>query len=171
MRNAILVDINGTLSDVSKVIHFIQGPDKDWEGFFGNMNNVPPNRMVKEFVNAMRQAQNGFVIVLVSGAPDRYKNQTINWLRQHSIKYDDIFFRPEWDKRRGWQFKKTIYEKKIKNLYNVRLVLDDKADACKTWTDLGLECWNLPSDMDDANRPQSNEPGKRFAHLVRGFRR
>lgn len=170
MRNAILVDINGTLSDVSKVVHFIQGAEKDWEGFFGNMNNVPPNPMVKEFVKAMKQSQNGFMIVLVSGAPERYKPQTVEWLKKHSIKFDDIFFRPEWDKRRGWQFKKTIYEKLIKNIYNVKLVLDDKEDACKTWMELGLECWKLPSEMDNVKQSNSNEPGKRFAHLVRNRR-
>jgi len=167
MRNAILVDINGTLSDVSKVVHFIRGADKDWEGFFGNMNDVPPNQMVKEFVKAFKNARNGMVVVLVSGAPDRYQEQTVEWLARHQIPYDDIFFRPEWDKRRGWQFKKTLYEKKLKNIYNVKLVLDDKSDACKTWRELGLECWKLPSEMDESNQSNSNEPGKRFSHLVR----
>lgn len=168
MRMAIIVDINGTLSDVSKVVHFIKGPDKNWEGFFGNMNNVPPNKNVKMFIDAIKNTNTGMMIVLVSGAPDRYEKQTREWLEKHNIRYDAIHFRPDWDKRRGWQFKKTLYEKKLKNLYLVKLVLDDKEDACRTWMSFGLDCWKLPSDMDEANKiTNSNEPGKRFAHLVK----
>ena len=165
MRSAIVVDINGTLSDVSKVVHFIQGADKDWISFFDNMNDVKPNLMVKDFIKRFHP---GNAIVLVSGAPDIYEQQTKDWLRRHNIEYDDIFFRPDWDKRRGWQFKKTLYEKKLKNIYHVKLVLDDKQDACDTWIKLGLQCWKLPSDMDAANATsKSNIPGQRFAHLVR----
>jgi len=167
MRNAILVDINGTLSDVSKVVHMIKGAEKDWVGFFEAMNTdqVKVNKMVKEFIKRFKPH---YAIVLVSGAPDRYKEQTKSWLRRNGVLWDDMFFRPDWDKRRGFQFKKTLYEKRIKNLYRVKLALDDKADACKTWTDLGIQCWKLPSDMDEANqRSISTEPGKRFAHLVK----
>jgi hypothetical protein len=163
MRNAIVVDINGTLSDVSKVVHFIKGADKDWVSFFGHMNDVPVNPMVRDFIKRFKP---GHSIVLVSGAPDRYEPQTRSWLAQHSVPFDDLFFRPAWDKRRGWQFKKTLYETRLKNLYHVKLVLDDKADACDMWTKQKLECWKLPSDMDDAGRNLSTEPGKRFAHLV-----
>jgi len=171
MRNAVVIDINGTLSDVSKVVHYIQGADKDWKGFFGNMNKVPVNPMVKMFINALKAGNHGVLVVLVSGAPDIYERQTKEWLAKHGVKYDAIHFRPDWDKRRGYQFKKTLYEKKLKNLYRVKLVLDDKEDACRTWTSLGLQCWKLPSDMDDANTPQqSQEPGKRYAHLARTAR-
>jgi hypothetical protein len=168
MRNAVVVDINGTLSDVSRVVHMISGAEKDWEGFFDamNSNRVPVNKMVKEFIDLVRPR---YAVVLVSGAPDRYRAQTEQWLLRHRVHFDDIHFRPEWDKRRGWQYKKTLYEKKLKNIYNVKLVLDDKEDACRTWTEHGLQCWKLPSDMDRAN-VRSTEPGKRFAHLVKPSR-
>ena len=171
MRKAILVDINGTLSDVSKVVHMIQGAEKDWVGFFDAMNSdrVKVNPMVKDFI---KRFKSGYAIVLASGAPERYKPQTMAWLTRNGITVDDIFFRPDWDKRRGWQFKKSLYEKRIKNIYDIKLVLDDKQDACETWMKLGLPCWKLPSDMDKANVvATSNEPGKRFAHLVKTSRR
>lgn len=165
MRQTIIVDINGTLSDVSRVVHYIKGADKDWIAFFGNMNKVPPNKFVKDFIKAFKSR---FVIVLVSGAPEAYEAQTIKWLKEHDIPYDALFFRPEWDKRRGYQFKKTLYEKRLKNMYNVKLVLDDKKDACDMWQAQGLECWKLPSDMDEANTlTRSNVPGQRYAHLVK----
>lgn len=167
MKQAIIVDINGTLSDVSRVVHLIQGPVKDWTGFFEDMNKVSPNPMVRDFIKAFR---NQYTIVLVSGAPDRYEPQTRSWLARHRIPFDFMFFRPDWDKRRGWQYKKTLYEKRLKPMFHVKLVLDDKQDACDMWMKQGLPCWKLPSDMDDANRPQTTEPGKRFAHLVKTSR-
>ena len=166
MKQAILIDINGTLSDVSKVVHMIAGPEKDWEGFFGAMNDsrIPVNPMVREIAKRFRDSH---AIVLVSGAPDRYEAQTRQWLKRNSVPFDAVFFRPDWDKRRGAQFKKTLYEKQLKNLYNVKLVLDDKEDACETWRGFGLECWQLASDMDAAAKPRSKKAGERFAHLVR----
>jgi hypothetical protein len=166
VRPARVVEISGTLSDVSRVVHFISGPEKDWEGFFGNMNSVPVNSMVRDFIKKFRQSH---AIVLVSGAPDRYQAQTIDWLQRHRVPYDGIYFRPAYDKRKGWQFKKSLYEKRLKNLYQVKLVLDDKQDACEQWIKMGLQCWKLPSDIDTANQ-MSNEPGKRFAHLVKSPR-
>jgi hypothetical protein len=159
-RKAILVDINGTLSDVSEVVHFIKGAEKDWIGFFNNMNKVKPNPMVQEFI---KRFSPGNVIVLVSGAPDTYQDQTIEWLKKHNIEYDDIFFRPTWDKRRGWQFKKSLLNNKLSNLYSIQMALDDKQDACKMWIENGIPCWKLPSDMDEANRPPAAE---RFRRLV-----
>lgn len=166
MRKAILVDVNGTISDVSKVVHMIQGKEKDWIGFFDAMNSdrVPVNPMVKDFIKRFRPA---YAVVLVSGAPDRYEAQTKAWLLRHGVSFDAIHFRPDWDKRRGWQFKKTLFEKRLKNIYDIKLVLDDKQDACNMWMDKGIPCWKLPSDMDKANQAMaSNEPGKRFAHLA-----
>ena len=164
MRKAIIVDINGTLSDVSRVVHLIQGPVKDWIGFFEDMNKVSPNPMVRDLIKSFRGQ---YAIVLVSGAPERYEPQTRAWMARHHIPFDFMFFRPDWDKRRGYQYKKTLYEKRLKTMFNVKLVLDDKQDACDMWIAQGLPCWKLPSDMDDANKPASQEPGKRFAHLVR----
>jgi phosphoglycolate phosphatase-like HAD superfamily hydrolase len=169
MKKAIVIDVNGTLSDVSRVIHFIQGAEKDWESFFDAMNDsrVPVNPMVKEMAKRFR---NGHAVVLVSGAPERYQDQTVAWLNRNGIPFDAIFMRPDWDKRRGWQFKKTLFEKRLKNLYDIRLVLDDKEDACRTWREAGLQCWKLPSDMDEAAGRRSTKPGERFAHLVRPSR-
>ena len=166
MRNAILVDINGTLSNTANVVKFLRGPIKDWQSFFEKMNSVPPNKRVVEF---MDKYQRDNVIILVSGAPDIYLRRTKEWLEVHKIRsFDKIFMRPSWDKRPGWQMKKTLYEKKLKNIYKVKLVLDDKQDACDMWAEQGLQCWKLPSDADKANQKSiSTEPGKRFAHLVR----
>jgi hypothetical protein len=166
MRNAIVVDVNGTLSDVSKVVHHISGPDKNWDAFFDEMNDVQPNPMVVQFVSRMRS---GYVIVLVSGAPERFKPQTEQWLRKHGIRFDAAFFRPDWDKRKGWQFKQSLLQKRLKNLYNIKLVLDDKQDACDMYFKNKIPCWKLPSDADPAvtGVQKSKEPGQRFLHLVK----
>ena len=165
MRNAIIIDINGTLSNLANVVNFLRGPRKDWQSFFDKMNSVPPNKIVVEF---MEKFKRDHAIILVSGAPDIYLRRTQEWLGVHNIRaWDKIYMRPSWDKRPGWQMKKTLYEKTLKNLFHVKLVLDDKADACDMWNKQKLQCWKLPSDMDQAGRVISNEPGKRFAHLVK----
>lgn len=142
-KKAIIVDINGTLSEVSDIVHFIKEKPKDWDSFFDKMNDAKPNAMVKEFVKALGK---DYEIVLVSGSPEKFKKETVNWLSKNQIVFDEIHFRSNDDKKRGFQFKKSLFEDDLKEKYNVILVLDDKQDACEMWRSLGLDCWHVGKD-------------------------
>ena len=159
-RPAILIDINGTLSDTSKVEHFLKQSPKDWVGFFENMNSVPVVPIVREIAKRFRKDHQ---ILLISGAPESYETHTKAWLELKGVPYNRLYMRPSWDKRKGWQMKNSIYKNQIKSIFNVKLVLDDKADACKMFREHGLNCWNVGK---ESPMPVSDVPGQRFAHLV-----
>ena len=48
--------------------------------------------------------------------------------------------RPEGDTRKDAILKREIYEREIRNRYNVAYVLDDRDQTVRVWRDLGLTC-------------------------------
>lgn len=43
MRPLYIFDLDGTLALIEHRLHFIQGPKKDWRGFFGAVGDDSPN--------------------------------------------------------------------------------------------------------------------------------
>jgi len=48
VRKAIIVDLDGTLSDSSHRQHFMTGKKKDWKGFYSALEQDPPNKWCVE---------------------------------------------------------------------------------------------------------------------------
>ncbi len=79
-------------------------------------------------------------IFLFSGRMDKYKDETIEWLRMNGIPYDYIFMRKTDDVRKDSIVKKELYETEIKNKYNVLFVIDDRNQVVEMWRQAGLTC-------------------------------
>lgn len=82
-------------------------------------------------------------IILVSGRKDTAKEQTENWLKQNSIKYDHIFMRKGEDVRKDTVVKREIFENEIRKKFNVYLVLDDRNQVVDMWRSLGITCFQV----------------------------
>ena len=84
-------------------------------------------------------------VIIVSGREDTCKAETMQWLDDNHIPYDEIHMRnPEAVDEQGKQLddriiKKSIYDEWIKNRYNVRFVLDDRNRVVDMWRSLGLK--------------------------------
>lgn len=87
----------------------------------------------------------GVDIIFVSGREDinDCKLLTLNWLNKN-FKYDDshwdLYMRNEGDHRSDDIVKKEIYDKYIKDQYNVVCVFDDRDRVVKMWREEGLLC-------------------------------
>lgn len=79
-------------------------------------------------------------IIVVSGRTDDCKDVTEKWLQDNRIPYDEIHMRKTGDNRNDAIVKEEIYNKWIKNRYNVRFVLDDRNRVVDKWRELGLKC-------------------------------
>jgi len=78
-------------------------------------------------------------VVIVSGREDGCKEETIQWLSDNGILYDELHMRKHDDHRDDRIVKKEIYETAIKPRYNVRFVLDDRDRVVKMWREQGLK--------------------------------
>ena len=141
---AILVDIDGTLADVDHRLHFIRGTEregkgkKDWHSFHDQCIHDQPNLWCMELVKIYKE--NGFTIILLTGRGEDYRKQTLTWLSQHNIPFDELHMRAKTTHLADYEVKKETYEKEIAPKYNIRFVLEDRASVVAMWREIGLTC-------------------------------
>jgi hypothetical protein len=138
MKNkAIIVDLDGTLADITHRRKFVEGKQKDWKNFNHNIIRDELNHWCAEIIRRMIPDHH---VLLVSGRTDDLKQETIEWLKKHAVPFTDLFMRAGKDYRDDTVVKKEIYEKKIKLFYNVLFVIDDRAKVVKMWREENLVC-------------------------------
>jgi hypothetical protein len=137
MRKAILVDIDGTLSDSSHRQHFMEGK-KNWKAFYDGLVKDKPHKWCAKLI----EWADGFEyhVVLVSGRPDDYRDKTVQWLTEHKITYDALFMRKAGDFRTDFVIKKEIYDASIKETYEILFCVDDRKQVVDMWRSIGLTC-------------------------------
>jgi len=79
-------------------------------------------------------------IFYCSGREDKCKTKTENWLKEKGLPKGILLMRKTGDFRKDYIIKKEIYEKYIKEKYNILYVLDDRVQVIKMWRSQGLTC-------------------------------
>lgn len=72
-------------------------------------------------------------VIILSWREDSCRKQTEEWLDKYGVKYENLFMRKTWDKRKDSIVKKEIYEEKIKDKYNIVWVFDDRQQVVDMW--------------------------------------
>ena len=132
MKKAIICDIDGTLA-----IRNGRGPFEH-----GKSNTDTLCKEVKNLLDLYKS--NGCKIIIFSGRQDRFKEITIKWLKDNDVNYDNIYLRRTDDKREDSIVKMELYNKYIKDIYDVEFVVDDRNQVVDMWRkDLGLKCFQV----------------------------
>ena len=129
MRKAILCDIDGTLA------HMQNRSPYDWD----KVGDDVVDKTIKEILRTFYSTSE-YDIILISGRDDVCKQITERWLDKNYIFYDGLYMRKHNDNRPDEVIKKEIYDKHIKDEYDVEFVLDDRNKVVKMWRGLGLKC-------------------------------
>ena len=79
-------------------------------------------------------------IILFSGRDGSCVAETVEWLAEKKVPYDELHLRKADDNRKDSIIKRELYNKHIKGKYNVLFVLDDRDQVVKMWRELGLTC-------------------------------
>lgn len=142
MKNVIIVDIDGTLTNLSHRLKFIQGCSKeqDWKKFYEGMANDKPNH---DIINIVKILAAKYAIILVTGRPEKYRPQTIKWLTKHKISAPFLIMRPNGDFRPDHEVKGEIYEKQLKGKSNIIAVFEDRLRVVDMWRSKGLRCFQV----------------------------
>ncbi len=89
-------------------------------------------------------------IFLFSGRDEVCRPETEAWLDHYCISYDKLYMRrsdhlrPDGGQVADTEVKREIYEKYIKDKYNVLFIMDDRPQVCRMWRDeFGLRVMNL----------------------------
>jgi hypothetical protein len=136
---AILCDIDGTIA-----LRGDRSPH-DHDSAMEDALNVPVIKMVESAALAQ-----GWVVVLVSGRQEKYRDVTEYWLRAHNLFPDRaaLIMRATGDKRPDDVVKRELYHDRIKPFYHVTVVFDDRDKVVKMWRSLSLVCLQVaPGDF------------------------
>ena len=129
-KPAVIVDIDGTLA--------LKGDRNpyDWE----RVSEDAVNRPVADLVN---QLYDTHAIIVVSGRDEVCRKDTLLWLADNEIFFDDLRMRPKDDMRKDSIVKREIFDLFIRDKYDVRFVLDDRNSVVAEWRQIGLPCFQV----------------------------
>jgi hypothetical protein len=123
----IIVDLDGTLCIHNGRSAF------DFVKCVEDLPNYPLLDIVK-----MYGEREDVKVVIMSGRPDNYRNESENWLNSYGVKYDHFFMRREGDYRNDAIVKKEIFDAEIKDRYSVYAMFDDRKRVVEQWVEMGL---------------------------------
>ncbi len=132
LKDCVIFDLDGTISLMNG-----RNPFKGEDCFSDEVN-----QSVKYLLESI---PNNVEVFIFSGrnSDNNGKEVTLNWLVENSIRYNQLIMRQEKDSRPDTIIKKEMYNKHIKNKYNVLFAVDDRDCVVKLWRDLGLDCFQV----------------------------
>lgn len=142
MQKAVILDIDGTLSNCDHRQHLVIGEKKDFESFYKAMGDDEPNKWCFDLAHAMWLS--GYSILFVTGRPDRYRGLTLNWIEETRkalhIEFEyELFMRPaEKEKETDYIVKGEIYNTLIKDRFDIAFVVEDRQQMVDYWRSIGL---------------------------------
>ena len=137
---AILFDIDGTLSDVKHRRHFVEKEKHDWNSFF---SEIPNDKSIKPLVDLARILikHDEKAILLVTGRPEKTRSITEEWLLKHKLILDfssRLFMRKDNDWREDHVVKHDILKDIRTSGYEPVLIFDDRQSVINMWSDEGI---------------------------------
>ncbi len=85
----------------------------------------------------------GAVRIIMSGRDEDYRADTELWLKRNEIEFDQLYMRPSGDNRNDAIVKQELYEAHVKDVYDVRCVLDDRNRVVDMWRANGLRVFQV----------------------------
>ncbi|GAA1940098.1 AAA family ATPase [Amycolatopsis minnesotensis] len=129
LPKAVLVDIDGTIA--------LMGDRSPFD--MARVGEDAPNRPVIEIVWSLYQQ--GYAVVFVSGRSEDARAETERWLQRHvGLPGYRLFMRSVGDGRRDSIVKRELFDRHIRERFNVLAVLDDRNQVVAMWRELGLVC-------------------------------
>jgi hypothetical protein len=101
---AVVVDIDGVLSDAASRQHYLESPRRDWRAFFDACGEDPVIEEVKVLLDLLDPALR---VVLLTARPGRVHHLTEAWLRHYKIRWDVLLMRPWGDYDMARDFKQS----------------------------------------------------------------
>lgn len=135
-RPAIIVDIDGTVADLTHRLHHLETPGKkrDWDSFYATQELDTPMPKTIEFV---KDKSKDHSVLFITGRPDDYAGVTKDWLDSHfpGLNYE-LYMRSDYTPPA--EYKKSVYNNLIKDRYQVVLALDDDQENLDMFSSLGI---------------------------------
>lgn len=143
-RPAVIVDVDGTLADVSGIRHYVlEDPRKKlFEKFHGAASYVTPMPQVAELVRALHAA--GYAIIVLTSRKEVWRHRTRVWLRKWNVPFEALGMRANHDQRRDDDVKRDLFIKMRRMGYEPVLAIDDNPIVVALWRSLDIPTVVVP---------------------------
>jgi hypothetical protein len=119
---AVVVDIDGVLSDATSRQHFIERGGPDWNAFFEACGDDP---LIEEIARLLELLDAGLVVVLLTGRPLRVQPQTVAWLARYGLRWDLLVMRDRGEYQQVATFKRGAVGDLRAYGFDLRLAFED----------------------------------------------
>lgn len=149
---AVIVDVDGTLADVSSIRHHIllTHPDnpgyRDFDAFHKASVWVPPIHATLDTVRGHRAR--GLGVLVVTARMEKWRHHTQAWLESHDVHWDELHHRPDWDTRPDSLVKADILAD-LRTRWTVTAAIDDNPNVIALWEAEGIPTTVVPGWLDD----------------------
>jgi hypothetical protein len=133
---AVIADLDGTLCDVSEILHLVEGEDRNFHAFHAASAGCPSVEAVVEAVRAAKAS--GRSILIVTGREFIWRDLTLDWLAAHDIPYDELVMRIVGDYRPDDVIKAEMLDDLAKRGWTVTAAWEDRDDIAELWESRGI---------------------------------
>ena len=146
---AAIVDVDGTLVDVSGIRHYVTAGHKtrNFDDFHKASAVCPAIPDSLSWVEGQRAR--GRKIIIVTARQRQYEHLTRVWLRKWGIHFDELHMRDTGDPRPDSDVKRDILAQ-IRERYDVREAIDDNPSVIALWRSEGIPVTVVPGWPEDA---------------------
>ena len=134
---AVVVDMDGVVSDASKRQHFLRGGRRDWDGFFGACGEDTP---IEEVARLLGLLAPELQVVLLTARPTSVQPQTLEWLARHRLRWDLLVMRPDGDRIPSEVYKRRSVHQLRKRGFDLQLAFEDDKVNRQMLIDEGIPC-------------------------------
>ena len=134
---AVIVDLDGTLSDAAGRQHFLDRRPKDWRGFFAACGDDPVLTQVARLVECLDPE---LAVVVLTARPTWVQEATVAWLERFTIRWDLLVMREEGDYRPSPDAKREAVRALQGVGFELRLAVDDDPRNAQMFEKEGIPC-------------------------------
>ena len=135
---AVLVDIDGVLSDATGRQHFLEDQSKrNWREFFNACGDDP---VIAEVARLIELLDRDLAVVLLTGRPVRVQPQTLGWLERYEVRWDLLIMRNAGDYAAAREFKRGTVGELREYGFDLRLAFEDDKRNAEMFHEEGVPC-------------------------------
>jgi hypothetical protein len=164
----IIVDIDGTLANMTHRRHYVASKPKNWKAFNASMHLDTLHVDVARLIRTMWMLNDserdntltGCRVILASGRGEESRQVTTDWLDKHDIMpeitdpkyvypryplftYNRLYMRAKGDSRSDVIVKRELLQQMIVDGYDPTIAFDDRDGVVAMWREAGLRCFQV----------------------------
>lgn len=125
----VIVDIDGTISDLSHRLHYLEEKPKNYDAFYDEVDKDLPISQVIDIVRDLSQYRH---IIITSGRTNKTCDKTVDWLKKYNVPYDALLMKQWYFIQTDIEAKTSIYNKCLKGK-NIIMSIDDRPSIVELW--------------------------------------